>query len=464
MAQVVIIGAGLTGLSTAYFLEQHQFFDYVLFEQASEIGGLCRSVRNDGFTFDYTGHFLHGAHDIMNIINTLMKPESWHVHSRTASVYSHGMFTPYPYQTNLHGLPVDTIIDCITGFVARKKIATKDCCSFERWVNNNFGKGFAKHFFFPYQEKIFDYPIQKLRSGWVGLVPCTTLTEILEGALKGKKNQPIGYNAHFLYPKNGGIDQLIKAFVQSLTQPIITQSAVVSIDPVKKTVMLSNGHVEHYEYLVSTMPLHQCLICLNMLQPAKKLICNNLININIGIKRSDVIDNHWVYYPEKSYPFFRIGFPHALNNKMCPQGYSSLSVEIASLAPVTPRLINAYRKKTLPHLMKLFNFQPSDIITEQILVLDHAYVIYDMWREKNLQKLLAQLASQSIFSVGRYGAWKYASMHEAIREGNATALKLIDYLYSTPLFKPARLDEQQKPTEPMSPHLSIYTPGQEETS
>ena len=83
MAQVVIIGAGLTGLSTAYHLEQQEFFDYLMFEQESEIGGLCRSVRNDGFTFDYTGHFFHSScPNTMQFLSDLMKDSSLFQHIR----------------------------------------------------------------------------------------------------------------------------------------------------------------------------------------------------------------------------------------------------------------------------------------------------------------------------------------------------------------------------------------------
>lgn len=59
MAEVVIIGAGLTGISTAYHFEHYGFDDYILFEKESMPGGLCRSIMQDGFTFDYTGHLLH---------------------------------------------------------------------------------------------------------------------------------------------------------------------------------------------------------------------------------------------------------------------------------------------------------------------------------------------------------------------------------------------------------------------
>ncbi|MCM8799269.1 MAG: FAD-dependent oxidoreductase, partial [Candidatus Omnitrophica bacterium] len=56
--RIVILGAGLTGLSTAYFLQRH-IKDISVFEKEKEVGGLCRSKIKDGFIFDYAGHLLH---------------------------------------------------------------------------------------------------------------------------------------------------------------------------------------------------------------------------------------------------------------------------------------------------------------------------------------------------------------------------------------------------------------------
>ena len=48
MTRIVIIGAGLTGLSAAYHLEKNGFHDYVLFEQKKNLVAyvvqLCRTV------------------------------------------------------------------------------------------------------------------------------------------------------------------------------------------------------------------------------------------------------------------------------------------------------------------------------------------------------------------------------------------------------------------------------------
>lgn len=438
MAKIVIIGAGLTGLSTAYHLEQQGFFDYALFEQETEIGGLCRSIRNDGFTFDYTGHFFHcNSASTMQLLHNIMSQSTLTNHTRRSYVYSHDTYTPYPYQTNLYGLPPHIIIDCITGFVERKK--RKDNGKFSTWVNNYFGSGFAQHFFFPYQEKIFDYPVNKLRTGWVSSVPQTTLTDILQGALSERNIHSIGYNANFWYPKIGGIDNLIHAFGNALKNNLYKNCCAIHIDTIKSVVTFSNGHSEPYEYLVSTMPLTNCLNLINMDSEAKKLLYNSVININLGINRPELSLKHWVYYPEKKYPFFRIGFPHTLGS-MAPEGCSSLSIEIATRKNQTPSHINNISKQAVDHVKKLFNISQKDIITEQILLLPHAYVTYDLWREKNINALLKDLETKSIYSVGRYGAWKYTSMYDAIIDGQSIAHQLANHI--TSMYQPARIDRK----------------------
>ena len=54
---IVVLGAGLAGLSAAFHLQDH--LDVVVLEREDRPGGLCRSIIKDGFTFDLTGHLLH---------------------------------------------------------------------------------------------------------------------------------------------------------------------------------------------------------------------------------------------------------------------------------------------------------------------------------------------------------------------------------------------------------------------
>ena len=52
----LIIGAGITGLSYALFSPNKE---YLIVEKETEIGGYCRTIKRNGFVWDYSGHFFH---------------------------------------------------------------------------------------------------------------------------------------------------------------------------------------------------------------------------------------------------------------------------------------------------------------------------------------------------------------------------------------------------------------------
>ena len=101
MRETVILGGGMSGLSCAYHLKK----DYKLFERSDEPGGLSRSIKQDGFIYDHTGHLLHLRNPYtLKLIPELLKDNLNLLH-RSAWIYSHNTYTPYPYQANLGGLP-----------------------------------------------------------------------------------------------------------------------------------------------------------------------------------------------------------------------------------------------------------------------------------------------------------------------------------------------------------------------
>jgi protoporphyrinogen oxidase len=114
MKKIVVLGGGLAGLSGAFHLEEH---DPLVFEREAEIGGICRSFEQDGFTFDVTGHLLHLKHDYTRGLLDELLPDAFRLHSRRAAIFSKGRTTPYPFQANTYGLPAEVVRDCLLGFV-----------------------------------------------------------------------------------------------------------------------------------------------------------------------------------------------------------------------------------------------------------------------------------------------------------------------------------------------------------
>jgi protoporphyrinogen oxidase len=431
MAKIVIIGAGLTGISAAYHLEQKGFFDYALFEKDAAIGGLCGTVQQDGFTFDYTGHYLHASDPYFRtMIEQLVGMENLNTITRKSYIYSHQTYTPYPFQINLFGLPEDTIAECIEGFVQRNQ-SRKKPTTFPEWVLSNFGAGFGKHFFFPFQRKIFGYDLKKITASWTGrFVPQTSLQQIIRGSIQNNNDQKIGYNATFLYPKQGGIVYWVQKIADQLVNPIHTGYCVKSVDTHNKIVEFTNGHCEPYEQLISTMPLDR-LIAITKEKPSialkraqGKLLCNSVINFNIGVNRPQLSEKHWIYFPETQFPFYRMGFPSNCSTYMAPAGHSSLYGEFSHVGK-SKQWVHETLKTSLAATKKLFGLSDQEIVTQKVMPISHAYVIYDAWREKHLPKIHARLEEQHIYSIGRYGEWKYSSMQEAILDGKKTVERLV---------------------------------------
>ena len=490
MARIVILGAGLTGLSTAYHLEQAGCTDYLLFEKESTPGGLCRSVTSHGFTFDYTGHLLHSNDATTRpLVDLCVGKDNLATATRSAWIESSGIQTPYPFQMYLHGRSPDVIAECIEGFVTRTQ-TRRQPHMFPEWVESAFGSGFGKHFFYPYQRKIFSYPPRKLTATWTGrFVPKTDLSTIIRGALTPQTAENIGYNSTFLYPKSGGINALITGLVKQIQKPLLTGFCVTNIDTTHKIVTFANGHQEPYEQLVSTLPLDNLLTMLDgthtqsLQSAASNLLCTSVLNINLGINNSEITNSKtinslfnnpktnnptptntlcdknflpnasWIYYPDTQSPWYRIGFPHSFAASACPAGTQSLYAEFSYLNKPknSRRAITQAETKVLEH----FNLSNETVIARAPLMLDHAYVIYNTWRDTYVPRILNRLTSDyAIHSIGRYGAWKYASMQEALVDGKTTAHLL------THTFIPAHLSLQnpRRSYEALSTTIKPTTP------
>ena len=75
--KTLIIGAGVSGLSTAAALGDRGDRDVLVLEADSEIGGFCKTVVKDGFVWDYSGHFFHFKHkDIEQYLVERMKGQN----------------------------------------------------------------------------------------------------------------------------------------------------------------------------------------------------------------------------------------------------------------------------------------------------------------------------------------------------------------------------------------------------
>ncbi|MFQ5767602.1 MAG: protoporphyrinogen/coproporphyrinogen oxidase, partial [Acidobacteriota bacterium] len=395
---VLILGAGLAGLSGAYHLEGHR--QAVILEREDRVGGLTRSFHVQGFTFDLTGHLLHLRRPEVKKLVARLLPDGMAPIERNSFIYSHGRYTDYPFQANLHGLPPGVIRDCLVGLaetLAHKMPSRREALasgSFRDWVLGTFGRGIAEHFMFPYNRKLWCTDLNDVTAEWVSWsVPQPVFEEVVGGAL-GLKNRGMGYNPVFQYPVSGGIEVLPEALAAALRRTRVhLKTEVCSVDSGTRRVRTVDGRVWPYSTLISTLPLPRLLKLL--VQPpdwiaavARSLRATSVVNINLGVARSDLTRRHWIYFPEEEFVFYRVGSPTAFCQASAPPGCSSLYVEVARLGlqpGELPGLVDRVKKD----LLRCGLLRADDsIAAQQVTVIHPAYVIFDRHRQACLPRVL----------------------------------------------------------------------------
>ncbi len=429
---ILIVGAGLAGLSTAYHLRGMPF---KIIEREREVGGLCRSYVKEGFTFDYTGHLLHFRQAAIKALVESLLPDRLERHARRSYIYSHETYTEYPFQVNTHGLPPEVIRECLMGFIATLTNGSRgpapQAPSFKEWILDSLGEGIAKHFMVPFNEKLWQVPLEELTSEWVSwLVPKPELKDVVNGAL-GIKDKAFGYNPSFLYPASGGIKVLPEAFLPGVG-PVACGTELVEIETTRRRAVFRNAageRTESYDRLVSTIPLPELVrrcadLPAGIREAAAHLRWVSVHNVNLAVAREQVSDKHWIYFPEHRYPFYRAGFPMNFSKAMGRPGCSSMYVEM-SHQPTERIPVEQLVERVRRGLEDAGVLRRSDeLVMSDVKDIYYAYVLFDRRRGNAVSQILAELERRGISSIGRYGLWEHTSMEDAMSQGRRLAEQL----------------------------------------
>jgi protoporphyrinogen oxidase len=441
---VVILGAGLTGLSAAHHLRTGPF---LLVEKDTRVGGHARSHREHGHTFDVTGHWLHLRDDRSKaLLATLFparpgQPSDWLSIARKTKIHMHGVELEYPFQANLHGLPLEIVQECLVGLVEAREAAARgeawaiEPTSFEAYAIAKFGRGIAQHFFVPYNTKLWGMHPDRLVPEWVRrFVPEPDTAQILGGAL-GLRQTGLGYNVEFLYPRAGGIDNLANALRDGLVSreqagegQLWTGTQLEELEPSRRRVKLTGhgGHGGHsdwidYRALISTIPLPELIARIPEAPPevreaAAALRCVRWRYLDVATTRPVPVDWHWAYVPEPRFPFFRVGVYSNAVASMAPNGAASLYVELGDreAEPDMPAIARG-----LVEIGALAAV--DDIRFSRTRDIEYAYVVFDEDHAPATATIFAWLDRVGVRSCGRYGAWIYNSMEDSILSGLAAA-------------------------------------------
>ena len=249
---MAILGAGLTGLRAAIELGRLGA-DYRIFEPRDRAGGLAVTVREQGYAFDVTGHLLHVRDpEIRREVLACMGDDCLTL-ERRSRIFSHGVYTRYPFQANTHGLPPEVAYACVMGFIEAHRAPPGPAPrTFEQFCHQVFGPGISRHFMVPYNERMWGVPASEITADWCEwAVPRPKLEDVIAGAL-GLPGRELGYNTSFLYPRDG-IGALPRALEREC-RPVELLRSPRRIDHRGRVLHFADEAVS-YDALVSTAPL-----------------------------------------------------------------------------------------------------------------------------------------------------------------------------------------------------------------
>ena len=197
----------------------------------------------------------------------------------------------------------------------------------------------------------------------------------------------------------------------------------MSIDIAEKIVKVFLNGIEteiSYDYLINTMPFNVFAKLANIETSGQGISYNQVLVFNIGFDNSlEDVSSHWIYFPEKKYCFYRVGF----YNNILSQKNGSLYVELGfdENHIFSETEIKGYFEKTIEDLKVCGILKNQEVIAYESLVINPGYVHITEVGKRFVKDTMDYLAKSNVYSIGRYGAWTYCSMEDSMIQANKLA-------------------------------------------
>lgn len=403
----LIIGAGISGLTAAKYLED----DYLLVEKENEVGGYCRTIKDGEYVWDYAGHFFHFKTEEFRRLFLESTDEADVVfREKNTKILYKGDLVDYPFQTNIHQLDKEEFIDCLYDLFNRGE--KEEYEDFLDMLYGKFGRSIVEKFLRPYNEKLYACDLHSLDKNAMGrFFPYADILQIIANM---KKEKDASYNSTFLYPKNGAGSFMDLIYSRLDPSRVLLGTKIVKIDRKNKTALTDGGDEIKYEYLINSSPLNHFLGFLgdgDAIALRDRLSYNKVLVFNLGFAKKSDFDEHWIYVPDKNVNYYRIGF---YDNIL---GSDKLSMYIEIGYPKDAVIdVEGQLKSTLSNLEKSGVTKDNPLVAHSTVIMDPAYVHITHDTEKDIAAFKDGLASDGIFTVGRYGGWTYCSMEDCMLE------------------------------------------------
>lgn len=433
--KTVILGAGLAGITAAYFLQDHEGFDDItLLEREKTPGGLCRSIRKDGYIYDIGPHILFSKDKEMLGLMLSVLDEKNDL-KRSNQILYKGRYVQYPFENDLSKLPETDLAYCINSF-EHNPYEDYDASNMIQFFLKTFGEGITNCYLRPYNEKIWKYDPAFMNTSMVERIPKPTKEEIRRSAA-GETVDGYVHQLYFSYPSHGGIEAVPAGFLKRLDREkcrVETEKNVVSIRKSggQFTVATEDGGEYTADRLISTIPVQELTKAYREagrhIGGAVSALRYNSIAIAFIKTPYDLCgDNFAFMVPDKDVIFHRISKMDFLGSDYHRPGEATYMVEVTfrDNDAVDGLSDDALLRRIAEGMCRIgFAKCAQDITAIDLTRYRYAYVIYDLDHSRNMETIRDFYAGEGITLHGRFGNFEYWNMDKILRESCELAKRL----------------------------------------
>ena len=431
--RIVILGAGPTGLAAGYRLRELGYTNWTMFEARDKVGGLASSETSaNGFTYDIGGHVLFSHYEYFDKLFDKLMGDEYQLLLRESWVWMCERFLPYPFQNNIKYLPKEVVLECLLGLVEAQKqpLDVSRFKNFEELIYGVFGAGVARHFMMPYNFKVWAHPPKMMNKEWIGeRVSVVDIERVLGNVVLDRDDAGWGPNSTFKYPLHGGTGGLFERMRPYVNDNLRLETPVRHVDADAKEVVLSDGTREHYDILLSTMPVDLLVkgmegsVPTEVREQAGQLRHSGGYIVGVGIKQPSPSKKCWMYFPEDNAPFYRVTYLSNYSPEVVPDSkthYSLLAeVSHSEFKPVDKCKVVEDTIQGMINTKLLREEDRADIVDAHLISRDYTYPTPSTERDPALKTVLPWLETKDIYSRGRFGAWRYevGNMDHSVAQG-----------------------------------------------
>lgn len=430
--KITILGGGLSAVSLAYFMQDDERIEEItILEKEDDIGGLCRSIHKDGYTYDIGPHILFSKDKEMLQLMLDVTVQT-NRRRRSNQIIHKGSYVQYPFENDLSKLSPEDLNYAVTAF-QNNPYENYEAQNMLQFFLKTFGEGITNLYLRPYNEKIWKHDPSFMDTQMVERIPKPTDEEIMRSAA-GETVDGYVHQLYFDYPKTGGIEAVVRGFAERLNDKCVILLNQ-NIESVRREggryAIKTQGETFEADQVVSTIPVQELT---NLYMDAADHIGENVRDLKYNsiliafVRTRDDLsgDNFAFMTADKNILFHRISKMDFLGEAYKSDGASyMIEVTFRQGNHIDGLTTGQLQEKIISGLEEIgFIKETEDAQFINMTKHKYAYVIYDLNHKKNMDRIREYYDRQGVYLNGRFGNFEYWNMDRILRESKNLAEKI----------------------------------------